>query len=78
MIVASVRIHVDGACEAVHERVVAACVRSGVVVHRYINSALLLEYLCTTDAPSGLRTLAEELVCGPHILKVEVGPPKAK
>jgi len=75
MIVATVRIHVDGAYETVHERVGAACARSGVVVHRCVKLPRLLEYVCTSHVPTGLRTLAEELVRGPHILKIEMCQP---
>ncbi|MDB5833866.1 MAG: hypothetical protein JWR14_3696 [Caballeronia sp.] len=53
-----------------------ACIHSGVTARRCVSSALLLEYVCMSESPSGLRMLAEELIGSPHILKIVMGRPR--
>jgi hypothetical protein len=76
MILTTVHIHVVGSADLMHGRVVAACIRSGVAAHRCVSSALLLEYICMSECPSGLRKLAEELIDSPNIVKIEMGRPR--
>jgi hypothetical protein len=72
----TVHIHVDGSADLVHGRVIAACIRSGVTAHPCVRSAVLLEYICMSEGPSGLRKLAEELIGSPNILKIEMRRPR--